>query len=156
MSDEVPQELPAKIESKTINRTSFMQRVAIYGLVLIVVFLLGFVPMWLRVHRCAGNLAKTEHELVLVRLQNDLASSVIDARRGDYEPARQAASKFFTSLQVETDRAEGSNFTSEQRSLLRPLALKRDEIITLLARGDPASADRLSDLYLGYRKIMNG
>lgn len=156
MSDEVPQEVPPRIESKPIKRTSLMQRVAIYGLVLLVVFLLGFVPMWLKFHRCADNLAKTEHELVLVRLQNDLASSVIDARRGDYEPARQAASKFFTSLQVETDIAEGSNFTSEQRVSLRPLALKRDEIITLLARGDPASADRLSDLYLGYRKIMNG
>jgi len=30
----------------------------------------------------------------------------------------------------------------------------RDEIITLLARSDPASADRLSDLYVSYRKNM--
>jgi hypothetical protein len=32
----------------------------------------------------------------------------------------------------------------------------RDEIITLLARSDPAVADRLSDLYASFRKITNG
>ncbi len=30
-----------------------------------------------------------------------------------------------------------------------------DAIITLLARGGPASVDPLSDLYMSYRKIMN-
>ena len=153
MSDE---QVQAKVPAKPKRQTSLMQRIAIYAVVLLIVFLLGFVPMWLKIRRCSDNLVKTEHELVLVRLQNDLASSLIDARRGDYEPARQAASKFFTSLQAETDIAEGSNFTPQQRVLMRPLVLKRDEIITLLARGDPASADRLSDLYLGYRQIMKG
>ena len=153
MSDE---DVQARVPAKPVRNTSLMQRIVIYAAVLLIVFLLGFVPMWLKVRQCSSTLAKTEHELVLIRLQNDLASAVIDARRGDHEPARQAASKFFTALQVETDIADGSNFTPEQRALLRPLALKRDEIITLLARGDPAAADRLSDLYLGYRQIMKG
>ena len=39
---------------------------------------------------------------------------------------------------------------------MQPVFAGRDEIITLLARSDPASADRLSDLYVAYRKIMNG
>jgi hypothetical protein len=30
----------------------------------------------------------------------------------------------------------------------------RDNLITLLARSDPAPADRLSDLYLAYQKTM--
>jgi hypothetical protein len=153
MSDE---EVQAKIPAKPVRQTPMIQRIAIYAAVLLLVFLLGFVPMWLKVRRCSETLAKTEHELVLIRLQNDLASAVIDARRGNYEPARQAASKFFSSLQVETDIADGSNFTPDQRVLLRPLGLKRDEIITLLARGDPASTDRLSDLYLAYRQIIKG
>ena len=32
----------------------------------------------------------------------------------------------------------------------------RDELITLLARSDSAAADRLADLFVAYRKIMNG
>jgi hypothetical protein len=153
MSDDIPQEV-RRVEPKPVRRTSFMQRAGIYALVLLVVFLLGLVPMWLKNRQCASNLAEAEHQLVLIRMQSNLASAAIDARRGDYEPARQAASQFFTALQAETDNAGSSNFTPSQKSGLAPLATRRDEIITLLARGDPASADRLSDLYAAYRKAM--
>jgi len=36
------------------------------------------------------------------------------------------------------------------------LMTDRDNLITLLARSDPAAADRLSDLYLSYQKVMSG
>jgi hypothetical protein len=38
---------------------------------------------------------------------------------------------------------------------MQPLFAGRDDLITLLARSGPASADRLTDLYVSYRKIMN-
>jgi hypothetical protein len=134
---------------------SSMRRFIIYAVVLLVIFLLGFVPMWLKARECAGSLAEAEHKLTLVTMQSNLASAVIDARRGDYEPARQAVSQFFTSLRAEIDKGDTSNFTQPQREGLQPLLAGRDELITLLARSDPASADRLSDLYVSYRKIMN-
>jgi hypothetical protein len=133
-----------------------LQRIAIYGGVLLVVFLLGFIPMWLKARQSAGSLVETERQLTLARMQNNLASAIIDARRGDYEPARQTASQFFTSLSAELDKGDASGFTQAQRTGLQPLFAGRDELITLLARSDPASADRLSDLYVAYRKVMNG
>ena len=133
--------------------TSSLRRYAIYAGVLLVVFLLGFIPMWLKARTAANSLTETEHQLTLCKMQSDLGSAVIDARRGDYEPARQALSRFFTSLSAERD---SSNYTEAQRNSLQPLFAGRDELITLLARSDPASADRLSDLFLAYRKIMNG
>src|SRR6185436_2017042 len=111
---------------------------------------------WLKARECSASLAAAEHQLILVRMQSNLASAVIDARRGDYEPARQAASQFFTTLRAEIDKGDTSNFTQAQRQGMQPLFAGRDEIITLLARSDPASADRMSDLYVAYRKIMNG
>jgi hypothetical protein len=144
------------VEPGLVKSTPWMRRVIIYGAGLLIVFLLGFVPMWLKARTATGSLVEAEHQLSLVRLQNQLASAVIDARRGDYEPARQAASQFFTSLRAEIDKGDASNFTQAQREGLQPLFAGRDEIITLLARGDPASADRLSDLYVSYRKIMSG
>ena len=131
--------------------SSGIQRYVIYAGVLLVVFLLGLIPMWLKARTAASSLTETEHQLVLCKTQSDLASAVIDARRGDYEPARQALSRFFTSLSADT-----SNYTEAQRSSLQPLFAGRDELITLLARNDPASADKLSDLFVAYRKIMNG
>jgi hypothetical protein len=143
-------------QPKPVNSSPVRQRFIIYAGVLLVVFLLGFVPMWLRSRAVTSNLVETQRQLTLVRLQNNLASAVIDARRGDYEPARQAASQFFTSLRAEIDKGNTSNFTQAQREGMQPLFAGRDELITLLARSDPASADRLSDLFVVYRKIMNG
>jgi hypothetical protein len=145
-----------EIQPKPITRTPSIQRLSIYAAVLLIGFLLGFIPMWLKAREYSSNLAKAEHQLSLARMQNNLASAVIDARRGDYEPARQAASQFFTTLRAETDSGDASTLTQAQRTGVQPLFTGRDEIITLLARSDPASADRLSDLYVLYRKLMTG
>lgn len=136
--------------------SSTMQRYLIYAVVLLAVFLLGLVPMWLKARTAASNLALAEHQLILCRTQSDLASAVIDARRGDYEPARQAVSRFFSSLHADIDQGNSSNYTEAQRNSMQPLFAGRDELITLLARNDPASADRLSDLFVAYRKIVSG
>jgi hypothetical protein len=132
------------------------RRLATYAGVLLVAFLLGLVPMWLQSRAAAARLADAERRLALAGARGDLASAAIDARRGDYEPARQSASRFFTALRAEVDKGEASYLTEAERAGARPLLDGRDEVITLLARGDPASADRLSDMYVAYRKALGG
>jgi hypothetical protein len=88
-------------------------------------------------------------------MQNSLASAVIDARRGEYELARQTASDFFTALREQMEVSpDKSVITEVQRERLGGLLAGRDEIITLLARSDPAAAERLSDMYVSYRQAM--
>jgi hypothetical protein len=142
-------------QPKPIKANSLTRRVTIYAGLLLVASLLGFVPMWLKYRECSASLSEAEQQLSLARRQNTLASAVIDARRGDFEPARQAASDFFTSLRTETDRGNESALSQAQREGVQALFNQRDEIITLLARSDPAALDRLSDLYVSYREIMN-
>ncbi len=144
------------VEPVPRKSTSVARRFVIYAGVLLVVFLLGFVPMWLQSRASADGLADAQRRLTLVGMQGNLASAAIDARRGDYEPARQAVSRFFTALREEIDKGDTSDFTQAQRTAVQPLFDGRDEIITLLARSDPSSADRLSDLYVAYRKAMGG
>jgi hypothetical protein len=151
------QNQPTRVKDLPGPRTdSRLKRFAIYGLVLLIVFLTGFVPMWTsaRSRALERDIARTS--LGISRLQNLIASAAIDARRGEYEPARQAASEFFTSLQAELDRNPGSLFNDSQKAGLRPLFDGRDETITLLARSDPAAADRLADLYVRYRQTVPG
>ena len=144
------------VQPKPTNSSPLVRRVMIYAGVLLVVFLLGFVPMWLKARSATNSLVETERQLTLFRMENNLASAVIHARRGDYEPARQAASQFYTSLSAELDKGRRFEpYQGAERSM-QPLFAGRDEVITLLARSDPASADRLTDLYAAYRKIMNG
>jgi hypothetical protein len=137
------------------KKAPFMRRVVNFAFLVLVVFLLGFIPMGLKFRTSSNDLIAAEQQLSLAKIQNSLSSAVIDARRGDYEPARLSASSFFGSLRAETDKASDSAFSPVQNQAVRPLSLGQDDIITLLARNDPASADRLSDLYVSYRKIMN-
>jgi hypothetical protein len=131
------------------------RRVIIYAAVLIAVFLLGLVPMWLIARQRGAERDVAERNLRLCRLENDLASAVVDARRGEYERARLAASSFFTSLLDQVDQlGRPSDLTDAQRESLRPLLNQRDDIITLLSRSDPAAVERLSELYIAFNKAM--
>lgn len=134
--------------------SSLGRRIGIYAIVLLIVFLLGFVPMWLKARTATNELATVEQRLSLAEIKGSLAAAVIDSRRGDYEPARLGASQFFTSLLAEVNKGDVSAFNAGQRATVQPLFAQRDEIITLLARSDPAAADRLSDLFAAYRKAV--
>jgi len=146
---------PTRVRDLPSPRTdSNLKRFAIYGLVLLIVFLVGFVPMWTSARSRAHERDAARASLRISGLQNLIASAAIDARRGEYEPARQAASEFFTTLQAELDRIPDSVFNDSQKAGLRPVFDGRDETITLLARSDPAAADRLADLYVRYRQTV--
>ena len=144
------------VESGSNKSSPVGRRFIIYAGVLLAVFLLGLVPLWLQARASAARLADAERRLTLVGMQGDIASAAMDARRGDYEAARQSASQFFTSLRAEIDKGDTSDFTRAQRAGVQPLLAGRDEVITLLARSDPASADRLTELYVAYRKAVRG
>jgi len=130
------------------------RRLIVYLVVLAIVFLIGYVPLRLKIRDEAALREKTEHTLTVTRIVKDLGSAAIDARRGAYESARQEASAFFTAANFEIDQRDRSALTDAQRKDLAPLLGSRDEIITLLARNDPASAERLSSLYVAVRKAL--
>jgi hypothetical protein len=129
-------------------------RLLLYVVVLAIVFLIGYVPMWSKLRDQTALREKAEQALTVTRIVKDLGSAAIDARRGAYEPARQEASTFFTAANFEIDQRDRSALTESQRKELSPLLGARDEIITLLARNDPASAERLSNLYVAVRKAL--
>ena len=131
-----------------------VRRLILYAAVLLIVFLAGLVPMWLTSRRYVRERDALQASLQISDLQNKLASSAIDARRGEYEPARQAASDFFTKLGAELAPGHDSAFNEAQRNALRTMFETRDDTITLLARSDPAAADRLVELYTKYRQAI--
>ena len=134
------------------NKSSL--RIIVLLVVLLGVFLLGFVPQWRKAREQSAAREKAERALTLNRIVKDLGSAAIDARRGEYEAARVEASAFFTAAHFEIDQRDASALTQQQRDGLLPLLAPRDELITLLARSDPASADRLSNLYVAVRKVL--
>jgi hypothetical protein len=131
------------------------KRVALYATVSLGFFLLGFVPMWFKTTGAVEQRDAAQRGVRLAQLQNTLAAAVIDAQRGHYEPARQLTSDFYTNLRRQVDGETASLFTPSQRERLRSLLAERDELITLLARSDPAATDRLFNVYSTYNKLAN-
>ena len=129
------------------------RRVALYATLSLGFFLLGFVPMWLKSSDAIEQRDASQREVRLSQLQNTLAAAMVDVQRGEYEPARQLTSDFYTNLRSQIDAANASVFTPAQRETLRPLLAERDEVITLLARSDRAAVDRLFAIYSSYNKM---
>jgi len=137
--------------------SSAVKLYGVYFAVALVIFLLGLIPMWLKARAIAYQRDAAQRELHLSRIQNMLASSAVDAQRGEYEPARQEASDFFTALREQLDKdGMDAALTPSQRDGLKPLLAQRDDLITLLARNDPAAAPRLLDLHAAFRKAILG
>ena len=130
------------------------RRLGLFAILLIAAFLVGFIPQWMKARDQSAAREKAEHQLTVTRIVKDLGSAAIDARRGEYEPARIATSTFFTAAHFEIDQSDKSALTKQQRDALAPLLAPRDELITLLARSDATSADKLVNLYVAVRKVL--
>ena len=131
------------------------KRVALYATIALSFFILGFVPMWFKATQAIEQRDAAQRGVRLAQLQNTLAAAVIDVQRGHYEPARQLTSDFYTNLRRQIDGDSGTLFTPAQREGLKSLLTERDELITLLARSDPAATDRLVNVYSTYNKLAN-
>jgi hypothetical protein len=68
------------VESKPVKATHYMRSVGIEVVLLLGVFLLGFVPMWLKSREAASRLSEAERHLNLAQVQNALASAAVDTR----------------------------------------------------------------------------
>jgi hypothetical protein len=118
---------------------------------LAVAFGAGFVPQWLEARRLRENLTITSRELRLATLHRELGLASHEAQRNNYASASEAAGRFFNDC---ASLANTESFGEDQRTrvALAGYASQRDEVMALLAAGDPAARERLASLYL----TMNG
>jgi len=111
--------------------------------------------MWFKTTQAIEQRDAAQRAVRLAQLQNTLATAVVEVQRGQFEPARQLTSDFYTNLRRQIDSGSGSPFTSSQRENLKSLLAERDELITLLARSDPAGPHRLFNVYSSYNELVN-
>src|SRR6185369_5868266 len=108
--------MSAAEETKPSHMDPRVKRIVIFAAIILAAFLVGLVPMGLKAWSRGNERDAAQKELRLCKLQSRLASATISARRGDYEPARQATSDFFSALHFQLEPASGqSDLTSPQR-----------------------------------------
>lgn len=140
--------------SETPRRHSRLKVYSIFTIIIVAAFLLGLVPMWLKVRNVNKELAASQTQIRKQEVAGSLTTSIVEARRGEYEAARQATSDFFTRLRAEEELGDAGFLSADQRSKAKPVFEDRDNIITMLAQRDPASLDRLTNVYIAYRQLV--
>lgn len=118
---------------------------------IVVAFGIGFGWQYMRAERLETELAETRQELVFTHLEATLAAAAVEAQQGGYEPARRLTSDFFSGLQARAGEAP-----PEQGQELETILGRRDQLITLLSRGDPAGRDLLVRTFRQYRIAVGG
>ncbi|MEQ1762267.1 MAG: hypothetical protein ABL984_03875 [Pyrinomonadaceae bacterium] len=151
MADEEVVETTVRAAGGSNALTKWLIRIGL----LLLAFLLGFVPMWLSNRQLAADLVAREKALHRSRVQNTLTAATIYARRGEYETARQNTSTFFTEIRAEMDKGDAGILSEQERIGLNRVMAERDAVITLLSRNDPAAAERLSNVFVDYAGLVS-
>ncbi len=136
------------------NMQQKLVRWGIFAAVLLIAFLLGLVPMWMQKRAVAEELATAQKQLRKSEIKGLLTTAIVESNRGEYEPARQEASDFFTRLRAEIEKGDESALSKAERDQLAPIFANRDATITMLAQRDQASVKRLTDIYAIYQQAL--
>ena len=132
---------------------SRLTKVKAYGIGFLVGLLIGLVPMTVRLIQTRGERNSLQEQLAVGRLEMNLAGAALMARHGDYTAARDAASQFFSDARQAADGGDDT-LSPAQLTYLQTALAERDALITLLARGDPAAAERSTAMYVTHRAVF--
>ena len=127
-----------------------LQQLKAYGIAFLVGLLIGVLPLGVRLFQAQRERAALQQQLQGAQLEMHLAGAALMARHGDYTAAREAASQFFSAARQAVDDPNDT-LSAAQRTNLQSVLTERDALISLLARGDPAGAERSTAMYVTHR-----
>ena len=148
MQPAVPPPAPAPVPRRRGGRTFVLVL-----FLLAAAFLGGYVPQWLQVRNLTESLQTAELQLRLANLHRRLGVASHEAQRNNFASAGEAAARFFDDCATlaRTEKFEGDERT---RVALLGYTGQRDEVMGLLAAGDPAARERLAQLYLTMEGVI--
>ena len=110
--------------------------------VVVAVFLLGFLPQFMKASRLEGELLASRQQLEGAELRDLVGLAYLQASQKNFGLAAETTSRFFNRAR---EVAAG-------RKPIEDLTALRDKITAALAKGDPAVIGDLQDLFLKTRQ----
>jgi hypothetical protein len=109
---------------------------------LVVVFLVGFLPQYMKASRLEGELRTSQQQLEGAELRDLIGLAYLQASQKNFGLASETTSRFFNR----------SREIAAGRKPIEDLSASRDKITAALAKGDPAAINDLQDLFLKTRQ----
>jgi hypothetical protein len=120
-------------------------------------YLAGYVPGWLASSRHEEEIARLKQIDNAHTLKADLAAAAMHASQGRFDEAIPAAGAFFDRVRKQIDVADGILHKDPAiRQAAADMLARRDEVVTMLARGDRNAAGVLTGWYFELERITNG
>ena len=124
-------------------------KVVISAIVLVVVFLAGFVPQYAKVNRLEAELRQAQMGNTSAELRDLAGLAYIQASQKNYGIAAETAARFFNRVREAANQTPDGN----ARKTYEDLLISRDKIAAQLAKGDAGVMGDLQDLFVKTRKV---
>jgi len=123
-------------------------KIILWVLAFLAVFLIGFGPMYVRATRAEDQFETVSQEAQRLRVRDALALTYLQAAQKNFGLAAESSSRFFTQARELSDRTTDS----EMKKSLGAILGARDKITAGLAKGESGVLEDLQNLYLKTRE----
>ena len=124
-------------------------KIIVSAIVLIAVFLLGFVPQYVKVNRLENELRQSREETAGAELRDLIGSAYVQASQKNYGLAAETSSRFFNRVREVANQTQDAN----RRKGLEDLLAVRDRVMAASAKGDAAVMGDLQQLFIKARQL---
>jgi len=125
-----------------------VNKAIIVAIVLVVVFLIGFVPQYLKVNNLEADLRQARQANTSAELRDLAGLAYFQANQKNYGIAAGTAQRFFNRVREVANQTPDASAKKTYEDLLTP----RDKITAELAKGDPAAMGDLQELFVKTRR----
>ena len=133
-------------EIVTTSGWPMAQKIAVGAGVVIVAFLLGYVPSCVRAGSAERQKEQLEYRVRLAELRDEIGMASYEVNRNNYASAAEFAGLFFDGLL----KLIGDSRDEAFKQKLQQISARRDEITTNLAQADPVVKEKLAQMYAAF------
>ncbi len=124
-------------------------RIIVVIILLIIVFLAGFIPQYIKVNRLENDLSVVRQENALAQLRDLAALAFVQASQKNYGLAAATSQQFFSRTREMANQVSEAN----KREAMEALLASQDKISAELAKGDPEVLVDLQVLFEKTRQV---
>ena len=119
------------------------------AIALIAVFLVGFVPQYVKVNRLENELRQFRQAAAGAELRDLIGFAYVQASQKNYGLAAETSSRFFNRVREVANQTQDA----DRRKGLENLLASRASVTAALAKGDAAVMDDLQQLFVKARQV---
>ena len=119
------------------------------AIALVAVFLVGFVPQYVKGNRLENELRQSRQEAKGAELRDLIGFAYVQASQKNYGLAAETSSRFFNRVREVANQTQDAN----RRKGLEDLLALRDSVTAALAKGDAAVMGDLQQLFVKVRQV---